>query len=97
MAMSGLTSAAPLLAYLSEQDPALRSFALNKLNQEVDLLWPEISGSVSQMYVVPHFCMRDLMSHVVRLCAKMIPFRRDSLPLWSPPRYTFISVNTMKV
>jgi 26S proteasome regulatory subunit N2 len=49
--MAGLTSAAGLVGFLSEHDPALRSFALTRLNEDVDLLWPEISNSISQMCV----------------------------------------------
>ena len=47
--MVGLTSAAGVVGFLSEPDPALRSFALQRLNEEIDLLWPEVAGSVSQM------------------------------------------------
>jgi 26S proteasome regulatory subunit N2 len=47
--MVGLTSAAGVVGFLSESDPALRSFALHRLNEEIDLLWPEVAGSVSQM------------------------------------------------
>lgn len=47
--MVGLTSAAGLVGYLSEPDTALRSFALHRLNDEIDLLWPEVAGSVSQI------------------------------------------------
>jgi 26S proteasome regulatory subunit N2 len=47
--MVGLTSAAGIVGYLAEPDPALRSFALRRLNEEIDLLWPEVAGSVSQM------------------------------------------------
>jgi len=47
--MVGLTSAAGVVGFLSEPDPALRSFALHQLNKEVDLLWTEVAGSVSQM------------------------------------------------
>lgn len=47
--MVGLTSAAGVVGFLSEPDPALRSFALQRLNDEIDLLWPEVAGSVSQM------------------------------------------------
>lgn len=47
--MVGLTSAAGVVGFLSEPDPALRSFALHRLNEEIDLLWPEVAGSVSQM------------------------------------------------
>jgi 26S proteasome regulatory subunit N2 len=47
--MVGLTSAAGIVGFLAEPDPALRSFALRRLNEEIDLLWPEVAGSVSQM------------------------------------------------
>ena len=47
--MVGLTSAAGVVGFLSEPDPALRSFALHQLNDQIDLLWPEVAGSVSQM------------------------------------------------
>lgn len=48
--MVGLTSAAGVVGFLSEPDPALQSFALHRLNEEIDLLWPEVAGSVSEMY-----------------------------------------------
>lgn len=47
--MVGLTSAAGLVGFLAEPDPALQSFALNRLNQDIDLLWPEVSASLGQM------------------------------------------------
>ncbi|KAF2709623.1 26S proteasome regulatory complex, non-ATPase subcomplex, Rpn2/Psmd1 subunit [Pleomassaria siparia CBS 279.74] len=47
--MVGLTSAAGVVGFLAEPDPALRSFALHRLNEEIDLLWPEVAGSVSQI------------------------------------------------
>ena len=49
--MVGLTSAAGLVGFLSEPDPALQAFALERLNHEVDSVWTEISGSIGQMYV----------------------------------------------
>jgi hypothetical protein len=48
-AMTNLTSAAGLVGFLSEQDPALRSFALHRLDEDIDLLWPEVSNSISIM------------------------------------------------
>jgi 26S proteasome regulatory subunit N2 len=51
--MVGLTSAAGLLGFLSEPDVELRKYALQVLNSQVDLLWPEVAGSVSQMYDIP--------------------------------------------
>lgn len=50
--MVGLASAAGLVGFLSEPDPTLRSFALHKINEGIDLLWPEVSGALAQMYVL---------------------------------------------
>ncbi len=47
--MVGLTSAAGLVGFLAEPDPALQSFALHRLNENIDLLWPEVSASLGQM------------------------------------------------
>jgi 26S proteasome regulatory subunit N2 len=47
--MVGLTSAAGLVGFLSEPDPALRTFALQRLNENIDSLWPEVAGSLPQM------------------------------------------------
>jgi 26S proteasome regulatory subunit N2 len=47
--MAALTSAAGLVGFLAEPDPALRSFALHRLDADVGLLWPEISNSISDM------------------------------------------------
>jgi hypothetical protein len=47
--MVGLTSAAGLVGFLAEPDPALQSFALHTLNEHIDLLWPEVSASLGQM------------------------------------------------
>ena len=51
--MVGLTSAAGLVGYLSEPDPALQTFALQQLDQDIDLLWTEVAGSIGQMLVFP--------------------------------------------
>lgn len=49
--MPALTSAAGLVGFLSEPDPALQVFALERLNEEIDSVWTEVSGSIGQMYV----------------------------------------------
>jgi len=49
--MVGLTSAAGLVGFLSEPDPALQAFALETLNDEIESVWTEVSGSIGQMYV----------------------------------------------
>ncbi|KAF2007449.1 26S proteasome regulatory complex, non-ATPase subcomplex, Rpn2/Psmd1 subunit [Amniculicola lignicola CBS 123094] len=66
--MVGLTSAAGVVGFLSEPDPALRSFALHRLNEEMDLLWPEVAGSVSQIEALHEddkFPERELAALVV--------------------------------
>ncbi|OAL56887.1 26S proteasome regulatory complex, non-ATPase subcomplex, Rpn2/Psmd1 subunit [Pyrenochaeta sp. DS3sAY3a] len=65
--MVGLTSAAGVVGFLSEPDPALRAFALQRLNDEIDLLWPEVAGSVSQieaLYEDESFPQRELAALV---------------------------------
>lgn len=47
--MVGLTSAAGLVGFLSEPDAALQVFALERLNDEIDSVWTEVSGSIGQM------------------------------------------------
>ncbi|KAI9733050.1 MAG: proteasome regulatory particle base subunit [Cirrosporium novae-zelandiae] len=47
--MVGLVSAAGLVGFLSEPDPQLQIFALNTLNEQVDLFWIEVAGSVGQI------------------------------------------------
>jgi 26S proteasome regulatory subunit N2 len=47
--MISLTSAAGLVGFLTEQDPALQAFALERLNEEVETVWTEISGSIGIM------------------------------------------------
>ena len=47
--MVALTSAAGLVGFLAEPDPTLQAFALERLNDEIDSVWPEVSGSIGQM------------------------------------------------
>lgn len=47
--MVGLTSAAGLVGFLTEQDQELQAFALERLNDEVDSVWTEVSGSIGTM------------------------------------------------
>ena len=49
--MPGLTSAVGLLSFLSDEEPDLKVFALQTLNDEIDTLWTEVAGSVNQMWV----------------------------------------------
>lgn len=47
--MVGLTSAAGLVGCLFEDDPALKIFALQRLDKEIDLVWMEVVDSLSHM------------------------------------------------
>ena len=44
-----ITSAAGILALLEEPENEVKVFALNKLNQIVDVFWPEISENVDKI------------------------------------------------
>lgn len=48
--MVAVTSAAGLVGFLSEEDVALKTFALEQINEEIDTIWPEVSGSIGVMY-----------------------------------------------
>ena len=52
--MVGLTSAVGLVGFLSEPEPELQAYALERLNSEIDSVWTEVSGSIGQMYVHNH-------------------------------------------
>ncbi|KAF2088798.1 26S proteasome regulatory complex, non-ATPase subcomplex, Rpn2/Psmd1 subunit [Saccharata proteae CBS 121410] len=65
--MGGLTSAAGLVGFLSEPDTELRCFALHQLNEQIELLWPEVAGSVGQieaLYEDESFPERELAALV---------------------------------
>jgi 26S proteasome regulatory subunit N2 len=47
--MVGLTSARGLVGLLSEPDADLKVFALERLNTQVDIFWPEIADSIGLM------------------------------------------------
>ena len=49
--MPGLTSASGVLGFLFDEEPELKVFALQTLNDDIDTLWAEVAGSVGQMYV----------------------------------------------
>lgn len=65
--MTGVTSAAGLVGFLSEPDTQLRVFALERLNDDIEFLWMEIAGSVSMIEALSEdesFPHRELASLV---------------------------------
>lgn len=51
--MPGLTSAAGLISLLDEPEEQLKCYALEKLNENVDQFWTEISEHLAKVYVRP--------------------------------------------
>lgn len=63
-----LVSAAPYIALLSEQDSALKSYALSSLNDVVDQLWAEIANNLDdleELYEDTQFEKRNLAALVM--------------------------------
>lgn len=49
--MPGLVTATGVLGFLADEEPELKVFALNTLNDDIDTVWTEVAGAVSQMWV----------------------------------------------
>jgi len=47
--MPGLVSATGVLAFLADEEPELKVYALQTLNDDVDTVWTEVAGSLSDM------------------------------------------------
>lgn len=57
--MPGLVSATGVLAFLGEDEPELKVFALQTLNDDIDTVWTEVAGTLSEMYdEIPLPCKR---------------------------------------
>ncbi|KAF1990451.1 26S proteasome regulatory complex, non-ATPase subcomplex, Rpn2/Psmd1 subunit [Aulographum hederae CBS 113979] len=67
--MVGLTSAAGLVGFLAEKDePALQCFALEQLNENMEIFWPELANAISLIesaYEQEDFPQRDLAALVL--------------------------------
>lgn len=48
--MPGLVTATGVLGFLSDEEPELKVFALQTLNDDIDTVWTEVAGALSQMY-----------------------------------------------
>lgn len=49
--MPGIVSATGVLAFLADEEPELKVFALQTLNDDIDTVWTEVAAVLSQMYV----------------------------------------------
>ncbi|KAG6042104.1 hypothetical protein E4U41_005652 [Claviceps citrina] len=47
--MPGLVSATGVLAFLADEEPELKVFALQTLNDDIDTVWTEVASSLSQI------------------------------------------------
>lgn len=58
--MPGLVSATGVLAFLADEEPELKVFALQTLNDDIDTIWTEVANALSQMYAFR--CFRHKLS-----------------------------------
>ena len=49
--MPGLVSATGVLGFLADEEPELKIFALQTLNDDIDTVWTEVAGALSDLYV----------------------------------------------
>lgn len=58
--MPGLVSATGVLGFLADEEPELKVFALQTLNDDIDTVWTEVAGALSQMFAaLPPSLRRD--------------------------------------
>jgi len=47
--MPGLVTATGVLGFLADEEHELKIFALQTLNDDIDTVWTEVAGALSQM------------------------------------------------
>ncbi|XMA12004.1 hypothetical protein WAI453_004795 [Rhynchosporium graminicola] len=80
--MPGLTSASGVLGFLSDEEPELKVFALQTLNDDIDTLWTEVAGSIGQieaLYEDESFPERQLASLVLAKVYYHLQFYNESM------------------
>lgn len=60
--MPGLVTATGVLGFLSDEEPELKVFALQTLNDDIDTVWTEVAGALSQMCVDASFYLPAILS-----------------------------------
>ncbi|KAK4217556.1 armadillo-type protein [Rhypophila decipiens] len=66
--MPGLVTATGVLAFLADEEPELKVFALKTLNDDIDTVWTEVAGELSQieaLYEDEQFPERELAALVL--------------------------------
>ncbi|POS84866.1 ARM repeat-containing protein [Erysiphe pulchra] len=66
--MPGLISASGVLGFLADEEPELKVFALQTLNEDIDALWTEVAGCIGQietLYEDKEFSERQLAALVL--------------------------------
>ncbi|KAJ9150323.1 26S proteasome regulatory subunit RPN2 [Pleurostoma richardsiae] len=66
--MPGLVTATGVLGFLADEEPELRVFALQTLNDDIDTVWTEVAGSlpeIEQLYEDESFPERQLAALVL--------------------------------
>jgi hypothetical protein len=90
------TSAAGVLALLSEPEPVFKQHALKALNPLVPQFWAEISEHIALMFVQVHLVafqpVSDRFFNSEKLCTRVMTFLRmleTRLPFWQARSTTF--------
>ena len=74
--MVGFMSAAGLVGFLSESDPALQVFALQTVNDNINFMWTEFASAISQMYV-SIFPLRNIITRFLLQCTIQVRSHAD--------------------
>ncbi|KAF4120387.1 26S proteasome regulatory subunit N2 [Geosmithia morbida] len=80
--MPGLVSATGILAFLDEEEPELKVFALQTLNDDIDTVWTEVAGALSQiesLYEDESFPERQLAALVLSKAYYHLQAYNDSM------------------
>ena len=99
--MPSLITATGVLGFLADEEPELKVFALSTLNDDIDTVWTEVAGAVSQMYVnqrrfEPSFFFAQLLTTTVRPSMRTRTSPSASSPRSSSPRSTTTSRPTAR-
>lgn len=62
--MPGLVTATGVLAFLADEEPELKVFALQTLNDDIDTVWTEVAGALGQMYVYLHLLFPTALASI---------------------------------
>jgi 26S proteasome regulatory subunit N2 len=66
--MPGLLTATGVLGFLADEEPDLKIFALQTLNDDIDTVWTEVAGALSEMQEISFPAFSSCWLSTNRLC-----------------------------